>query len=1114
MWCFRLICRSIGGIGLGLAQVITYDTLLPPGVKALSLPEQSWLIRVILVHPPREVEYDTAGHRLMWEPVSDSVRLVYRLFHLPPSKAAPYQPRPLQALIQWDSAQAATYGMPAYAGSVETADTFASRLRRSGSLTRSLTVGTGQNATLNSSFRLSLEGPIASDLYLMAALTDENLPFQTATQTFSDFDRVFIGLRWQKAQLLLGDIEFKESQTRFANFYRNVLGIEARLDTTFYHGRLALAEAKGRFHTNSFMGQEGRQGPYLLTGKNNERFITILAGSEKVYVNGQLMQRGVDRDYVIDYTTGEITFTPRVPITAATRIVVDFEYADRSYGRTFVWTQHEFGGVRWQISASYFRQADNPRRPLDFTLTPADEARLSQLPRGSTVGLLKGVDTLPYEPGTIRYEACDTIIDGVPYTYFQVSQEPTRALYQVSFAYVGPGKGDYVRAPATLNGNVFYWVGPGKGDFIIGRAVALPTATEIFSLRPSWEILPRLRWVGEANLSRHQENRFAGYTQNGLATHQKLTWQVFPDSAPFQISPELALQYVSTTYQNVDRVYEREYGRLWNYDDRQRANERLWEVRLPLSWKKRYRLTPSTGQRQWGDTLFTQRYAVLWEGIDTTRGLAGTYLVEYLQSTYPTYTDKWLRHTGRIFWASSRMRAGTEIWTENRYRPTPDTLTFRFYDYTPFWEWQTASRFSLRVAYNFRQEWQALPVETDRTPRPRFFAHMPRLALSYQTERLSFSTQSSYRIFLPLDTVFRLLPSRTLLSQNTLRLRQTTCETELFYQVSAELTPQRQLIYIATNPGQGTHEWRDFNGDGLQQLEEFVPAANPLLANYLPFVRATGRFFPTVSLSTTYTFRWQPVKRLTWLSTLTNLRLEQRQTAPDNRWVRYLPLLYPRADTSLPQWSFAGRQDVFLFRQSTRGDQNFAFQYILSQQVPLSGLTQNRQRQVSSRTRYNLSRSWGSELVLTLLERLSIASTQPDLNYRYASLEAQPNLIYQPTGRWRTSLSLIYRRSLLYTPIPGKGSAYRFTFEQRYSWKAAAFVSLRIEPALYLVPAELTPVLRFELLEGLQEGRNLLLGLTLNLPLNRYIELNALYDGRFSAKSPVHSARMQVRANF
>ncbi len=1099
-------------MGLGMAQVITYDTILSPGTRILPLPPESRLLTILSTSPPITVKYDSVRHELVWEPLEDSLRLVYRLLLLPPVRRSPYQPQPLQALIQWDSAQAAGYGIPAY-GLPVSSDTFSPRIRRSGSLTRALTVGTGQNATLNSTFRLSLDGPIAPDLYLVAALTDENLPFQTATQTFSDFDRVFIGLRWRQSQFYLGDLELKESQTRFANFYRNVLGIEVRLDTTAYRGRIALAEAKGRFHTNSFMGQEGRQGPYLLTGKNNERFIIILAGSEKVYINGQLVQRGADRDYVIDYTTGEITFTPRVPITAATRIVVDFEYADRSYGRTFVWTRHELNRSRWNLTLSYFRQADNPRRPLDFTLTSEDEARLAQLPRGTSVGLVNGVDTLPYEPGAIRYEARDTFLNGTPYTYFQVSQDPDLARYQVSFAYVGPGKGDYTRAPATLNGNVFIWVGPQQGDFIVGRAVALPTATDILSMRHSWEILPRLRWQSELNGSRYQENRFTSFSETGLATHQKLIWTLRPDSAPLQISPEIAFQLVTATYQNVDRVYEREYGRLWNYNDRERATERLWEGRIPFTWRNRYRLTPAAGQRRWGDTLSTRRYTLLWEGLDTLRGIGGTYLVEYLSSVYPTFSDKWIRHTGRIFWSRPKVRLGTEVWTENRQRPTPDTFTFRFYDYTPFWEWQPSKSLSLRVAYNFRREWQALPIETDRTLRPRFYARMPRLGLAYQSETFTFSTQNSYRVFVPLDTVFRLTPTRTLLSQNTFRLRLKACETELFYQISAEQTPQRQLIYIATNPGQGTHEWRDFNGDGLQQLQEFVPAANPLLANYLPFVRATGRFFPTIALSTTYTLRWTPQKRLSWLSTLTNLRLEQRQTAPDNRWTRYLPTP-PRADTTLPQWNLALRQDFFLFRQSPRGDQNFAFQYNLSQQVPLSGLTQNRQRQLSSRSRYNLSRSWGSELLIALLDRLSTAAAQPELNYLYTGWEVQPTLTFQPTGRWRTSLSLIYKHRRLRQPTPGQTHSYRLAFEQRYSWKAAAFVSLRIEPALYQVPPQLSPVLRFEVLDGLQEGRNLLIGLTINFPLSRYIELNAIYDGRFSARTPVHSARLQVRANF
>ncbi|MEM8892340.1 MAG: hypothetical protein AAGD28_30455, partial [Bacteroidota bacterium] len=154
------------------------------------------------------------------------------------------------------------------------------RIRKSGSLSRGLTVGNNRGLSVNSGLRLQLEGDLGDGLKIVGAITDENLPIQPdgTTQQISDFDRVFVKLMKDGASATIGDYEVDRRNTRFANVYRNSLGMQLAYEGEKTKARISGAVAKGKFHTNSQMGIDGVSGPYRLTGQNGERFFIVLAG--------------------------------------------------------------------------------------------------------------------------------------------------------------------------------------------------------------------------------------------------------------------------------------------------------------------------------------------------------------------------------------------------------------------------------------------------------------------------------------------------------------------------------------------------------------------------------------------------------------------------------------------------------------------------------------------------------------------------------------------------------------------------------------------------------------------------------------------------------------------
>lgn len=1039
-------------------------------------------------------------------------------------------------------------------------------LNRSGSLTRGITIGSNRDLAVNSDFRLQLDGKLSEDLGIEAAITDQNIPIQPSgtTQQLSDFDRIFVRLKRERQQLTFGDLELRHDSSRFVSYYRDVqglaLGVLSKDSLTSFE--LAGASSKGRFQTNTFVGENGRQGPYRLTGAEGERFIIVLAGSERVYINGQLMARGENRDYVVDYNTGELTFTALRPIDANTRIVVDFEYAVRNYARSFIsgGLQTEALNGRLQVGIHYVREADNPNAPVDLNLTAADELALSEVPGDSSRALLPGADSVGYSSDEVRYAQIDTLVGGTLYQgVFRRSTDPINAVWRVNFTFVGAGQGDYVRESETVNASVFRWVAPDgagrpQGDYVVGRLVPLPQSIEVAELQASYSLGEHTAIYTETAVSRQRNNRYTA-DEGTLGVASRLGFSARgAQVGTAKLTADVGLQYVDERYSNLDRVFAKEYGRLWNYNDLQaRATERLAEGRASLRWPGGVQLGAGGGYRTFGGSLTTSRAEASAASQDSSL-LLGSLQFEWLQTTNDSLasTSEWTRLQGdvsRLFGYRSGLpdslaqkgwQLGTEVWLERRQDDEADSLSilgrgsFAFADVTPYLQTWGQRKLQVRLALGYRYEQAFIAGELRNKAR----TLRPVVSIGYQpTPRSQLQLTASYLDFDLLDDAFGslgLTDQQRLLGRLAARHRTTNNALQVngFYEVSAEQVARRQLVFLEVLPGQGQYEWRDYNEDGIQDLNEFELSVNPLTANYIQIFAPTNELEPAIRLTTGGSLNWDlrpaleederwPASWLKVLSGRTVVRIDQQRRDPADALSSYVVDLrnFDAPDTNLFSGLLTVRQELTLFRGSPEGEMGFSYLQSRNLNRLASGLDQNRLELVRADQRLNLN--GGSTLANIVLwqRKRSLSENLVGRTFDIRTWAVTPSYV-QPINR-KQSLELNY--TLRYRENQAETGerlqslrGHQVVVEWRWRYAKQSNLTARGTWLLNELQGEAVGgSVGYELLDGLQAGRNGLLGLQWTQRLNKLLELNVVYDGRFSEPvAPIHAARLQVRALF
>lgn len=821
---------------------------------------------------------------------------------------------------------------------------FGANLTKRGSLVRGFSIGTNQALKVDSGLRMEISGRVAERVDVVAALTDQSTPIQPEgnTQTLQEIDKVFVELRGQKVRATLGDYElsFSEPQgpiTRgeFSRYARKVQGAMVAVEYDNAATMFSAAVSRGRFATNEFRGAEGRQGPYQLTGDRGQIGILVLAGTERVWLDGELLTRGESNDYVIEYGNGQITFARRRLITADSRITVDFQFSDERFRRGLyaATAGYKTAHDRIRVQGTFIREADDRDNPLAFALSESDRAALAAA--GDGLAFRDGARRVT--PGTGAYILRDSI-----FVYVGVGSDSGN--YNVTFSDVGQGRGDYAYQ------GFGHYAHAGKNQGRYAPVVLLTPAQRLDLIDGRVELRPwsNLSLVNELAISNNDLNLYSPLDDRdnvGRALLSQISWQpVALRLAGRNVGkPSLSLLYRSRgeRYRDIDRSELIEFNRRWDVAALQNIfGESTLETNLRYEPVAGLLWLGGLGRLRRSNSIESRR----WEaGTEWTRPRWPqlSYHIEQIQRTLLPATpgsagarstqSDWLRQRARVSYVLGHVQPTAGYEGERKTDADTTSGGFRFDSYSAGVNVLPWRRMTAAANLNYRRDELGAGENLS--------LYSTAVTQQYEWALESWRSLSARFTFTHRDRRFADSTSdtRTDLADARVRLApwQRALSTDWHYQLTSTKVAKQERVFIKVPQGQGNYTYK-------ADLNEYVPDA---FGDYVLRVIPTDDFVPVVEVraSTTWRLSVAALQRqrksdprsttltdrlLRWLSPLsteTQLRIEEK-TRESNVWQIYgLNLKRFLRDSVTLFGSQNLRQDVHLWENSRDGSFRYRF---------------------------------------------------------------------------------------------------------------------------------------------------------------------------------------------
>tara|TARA_Y100000589_G_scaffold21081_1_gene17546 strand:+ start:88303 stop:91512 length:3210 start_codon:yes stop_codon:yes gene_type:complete len=760
-----------------------------------------------------------------------------------------------------------------------------SEILTSGSFARGFANGNNQNFTINTDVDLKISGKINDNLFIDGFISDNSIPLQygESSSSLQELDKIYIKIYNSKTSLTGGDIDIKNIDNHFLKFTKKSIGLDFLINDSTNLIKSSIGISKNNFKRQEIIVQNGNQGPYKLYGENNEPYIIVIPDTEQVFIDGEKKTRGSEKDYEINYNTGEISFTNNIILNENNRVIIEFQYTSLDYLKWLGYAGFYKKKENIEYYFNFYNESDNKNNPIN----PYTDNEISQLNySGDNNILINNFEPVNFNPELqqILYSKKDTV-DSNNILYkeiFVYSNTNKDSLFQVNFANVGDGNGNYILDSSLINGTVFKWIEPvngePQGNYSPSKILIPAEKKQMFAFGSKYK-QSNTQFSLDFGVSNYDKNLYSDLEdQDNFGFASKFAIDKIFSIRNTSIIPKFEYEYINKNFSFIERNRDVEFNRNWNLDtdigDQQlinfslntifkkgKLNYTLEKMKLPNSNKIRNSISGLVQKNQW---------KVNFDGslLSSKSNIENLFFLTHKNSISKEGDVKFnFSNEGEL------LENGQNTTSFNKLNISSSITNFIM----PEIKIGLTNRVDKNKLVNDGVEnsifLKSRLFDSERY-RSNFQISVSDFSTYYQDSTInenSFSSKLDY--FINISKLFKINGS---------------------YEISNGQEALREIRYVKVNDGYGNYTWVDYNNNQIEEYNEFEISHFSDTADYMQISFPTNEYFNVKNTRVSQQIQLKPytkktkglLYKLTFFENLINFEVNRKLTS--NNWEEIL----------------------------------------------------------------------------------------------------------------------------------------------------------------------------------------------------------------------------------